>query len=298
MTMEISTCIANFLEAKRAGNRAIATLDWYEDMLEAYLSWATTNDYSANDLYQADAIEEYLIDCGAQGLAPSSVLGRYRVLRALFRWLEKRGKLAVERNPFDFIEAPKTDQKLPKAISYHAMQRLALSIQGHDWRSQRDRLIIQILFYTGVRVSELVGIRLEDVDLGRRSIRVYRMKTRTEEFVPFPKSLVLELQSWIETVRPACDTDVLLVSKEQGQPYGPLLRAGVREMLRRRCLQAGMKIYWPHAFRHGCAVYIIERGGDVSLVQKVLGHKDLRTSLIYLRFDTDTVRTLYDKVFL
>jgi integrase/recombinase XerD len=296
--MNLKLSMASFMDTKRAGNRAQGTLDWYQFMFDAFLFWADERGYSDNDLYQADAIEEYLIDSAAAGQAPASVLGRYRALRALFRWLERRGKLEAEHNPFDLIEEPKAGEKLPKAISYANMQRLSISIEGQDWHAQRDRLIIQFLFYSGVRVSELVCIRLSDVDLERRSIQVHRQKTNTSGFVPIARSLAQELQHWIEEVRPACASDMLFVSsKAPGHPIGPLLRAGVREMLRRRCLAANMKIQWPHAFRHGCAVYIIQRGGDISLVQRVLGHKDMRTSMIYLRFETDKVREMYDKVF-
>lgn len=295
--LDLTRMIEEFLTSKTASNRSAGTLTWYRNMFDAYLDWTEASGYSDSDLTDYDTLIEYLAASAEQGLKEATVLGRYRGLRALFRWMERRGKLVGEINPFDMIDAPTTTSKLPKAISYREMERLCLSIRGDAWREQRDRLIIQTLFFTGVRVGELCRINLADVDLDRRMMRVLRYKTHIEGFVPFPGSLATELEHWITKVRPDGETTALFVSEGQGKPIGPLLRSGVREMLRRRCLAAGMKIYWPHCFRHGCAVAIIQRGGDVSLVQRVLGHTDTRTSMIYLRFDTDHIKELYDRVF-
>lgn len=285
-----------FLASKLASNRADATLVWYRSMFSSYLEWADVSGYSDSDLADHDTLVEFLAASAGQGLKEDTVLGRYRALRALFRWCERRGHLD-DGNPFDLIEAPTTTSKLPKAITWREMERLCASIRGDSWREQRDRLIIQFLFFTGVRVGELCRLTLADVDLERRTVRLFRSKTHREGFAPFPSSLTTELAHWIATVRPDADTPALFVGESQDKPLGPLAKAGVTEMLRRRCKAAGMKTYRPHAFRHGCAVAIIQRGGDVSLVQRVLGHTDTRTSMIYLRFDVEQLRGLYDRIF-
>lgn len=285
-----------FLASKLASNRADGTLIWYRCMFDQYIEWTNASGYSDSDLAHHDTLVEYLTASRGQGLKEDTVLGRYRALRALFRWCERRGHLE-DGNPFDLIEAPTTTSKLPKAISWREMERLCASIRGDSWHAQRDRLIIQFLFFTGVRVSELCRLTLADVDLERRSLRVQRYKTHSQGFVPIAKSLATELAHWIENVRPDADTPALFVGEGQNKPLAPLAKVGVTEMLRRRCKAAGMKIYRPHAFRHGCAVAIIQRGGDVSLVQRVLGHSDSRTSLIYLRFDVEHIKELYDRVF-
>lgn len=285
-----------FLASKLASNRADGTLVWYRCMFDAYVEWTNASGYSDSDLADHDTLIEYLTASRGQGLKEDTVLGRYRALRALFRWCERRGHLE-DGNPFDLIDAPTTTSKLPKAITSREMERLCASIQGDSWHAQRDRLIIQFLFFTGVRVGELCRLTLADVDLERRTVRLVRSKTHREGFVPFPKSLAIELAHWIATVRPDADTPALFVGESQDKPLGPLAKGGVTEMLRRRCKAGGMKVYRPHAFRHGCAVAIIQRGGDISLVQRILGHTDTRTSMIYLRFDTDHIKDLYDRVF-
>ena len=294
--MDLQQYMIAFLDQKCASNRADGTLVWYRCMFDAYLEWTNASGYSESDLADHDTLVEYLAASRGQGLKEDTVLGRYRALRALFRWCKQRGHLE-DGNPFDLIDAPTTTSKLPKAISWREMERLCASIQSDSWHAQRDRLIIQFLFFTGVRVGELCRLTLADVDLERRTVRLVRSKTHSEGFVPFPKSLATELAYWIATVRPDTDTPALFVGESQDKPLGPLARGGVTEMLRRRCKAAGMKIYRPHAFRHGCAVAIVQRGGDVSLVQRILGHTDTRTSMIYLRFDTDHIKDLYDRVF-
>lgn len=294
--IDFMTMSNEFLASKLASNRADVTLVWYRCMFAAYAQWADANGYSDSDLTDHDTLVEYLAASHTQGLKEDTVLGRYRALRALFRWCERRGHLE-EGNPFDLIEAPTTTSKLPKAITWREMEKLCASIRGDSWREQRDRLIIQFLFFTGVRVGELCRLMLADVDLERRTVRLVRSKTHREGFVPFPKSLATELAHWIEHVRPDAPMPALFVGEGQGKPLGPLTKVGVTEVLRRRCKAAGMKIYRAHSFRHGCAVAIIQRGGDISLVQRVLGHTDTRTSMIYLRFDVDHIKELYDRVF-
>lgn len=286
-----------FLMAKDAGQRSKATLKWYSSNFAAYFSWAATMEYSEVDLYQIDTLEEFFSASSEEGLSPHSVWSRFRTLRALFRWLEKRGKLN-EDNPFNFIEFKKPGGLLPKAIPYAEMLKLLLSLKGDNWHTQRDRLLIQVLFYTGVRLSELCRMRIDDVNIDRRLIRVTRAKTGIEEFVPYPKSLADEMRRWIEMIRPICATNALWPASEfDGAPIWAIASGGVAEMLRRRCKAAKLKHYTAHTFRHGCAVYMIERGGDLSLVKDVLGHRSVETTIIYLRFSTDKLLSLYDRVF-
>lgn len=296
--MDIAVYMHDFIQTKRAALRSADTIRHYKYVFDAYMRWAGERDYSQSDLYQSETIEQFLSDGVQRNLSPMTIHDLFRGLRALFRWLEDRKLLETETNPFDLLEIPRKTSKLPNAISYHEMQRLVLFLAGDGWRDHRDRLIIQLLFFCGIRASELCRLRVTDVDFERRAILVRRYKTRNEEFVPFPRSLAPELARWLEEVRPACNYDALLVGAEfNGSVVTPFHITGLQQMLRRRCLQAKVKVYRPHAFRHGCARFIVERGGDVSLVKSILGHKDVSSSLIYLRFNIDGTRDLYDRIF-
>lgn len=296
-----------FLISKIASGRSPETVNTYDFNFRRFIEWCEQKGYTGNDLIGiigAETVEAYLFDLSKQGLSTHTVHSRYRHLRALYRWIERRyGKTAAgDQNPFDLISEPKTQQLLPKAISHGQMEALHDSIPTDLWTGYRDRLIIRFLFYTGVRVSELVSIELDDLDLDRRLVHVTRWKTHSQDRIPLSNNLVEALAQWIAEQRPACNHSGLWPSYAGGSVGSvkkdiPLTKAGVKNMLVQRCAQANLPRFLPHSFRHGCAAYIVESGGDISLVRDVLGHKDIRTSQRYLRFDFKRTRRLYDKIF-
>lgn len=157
---------------------------------------------------------------------------------------------------------------------------------------------MKTLFYTGVRAGELLSLRVGDVDIERRLIRVMRHKVGSEGFVPLSISLADELRAWLGGGRPECGHDGLWPTRERDNTAGkPLHYDGLKELLRRRCGRAGLKTYNAHSFRHGCAAFIVTSGGDISLVKDLLGHRDLVTTQVYLRFDQSRLTSMYDKVF-
>lgn len=286
-----------FIAAKRGGNRAVATLDNYRRHLDAYMAFCAEHNYAGADLFATETIEDFFF-WRSHSVSEATVHGGYRVLRTMFLWAIKRGH--VNENPISLIDAPMVTETMPTRITYNEVMQLLLSIEGDDWLAVRDRLIIQILFFCGPRGGELIGLRIDDVNIADRLFLFRRSKVKIEELIPFPRSIQEDLIRWIYEVHPQPESGALWVARNRraGQTgYKPLEFEGLRQMLRRRCKAARLPRYNPHSFRHGCAVRIIESGGDVMLVKRVLGHRQLSTSALYLKFDTSGLQTLYDRVF-
>lgn len=304
--MDLRILTAEFLASKAAGNRAPATIYNYQWNLDSFGDWCAAEGYAANDLVGsmgAETIEEHLISMTNDDYSPHTILQRYRAVRALYHWIEKRHGRSSLDNPFRMLQEPTTPDLLPKAVTYAQLQVLLHSITpsvyGANWTCPRDRLIIKLFFYTGLRVSEMATLTLADIDLERRRLRVTRHKTKGVDLVPFSRSLHSEMNAWLTAQRPACGHHGLWPAStgDRSIAHEPLTIQGIRQMVRYRSERAGLPPMFPHSLRHGCAVHIIERGGDISLVKRILGHKDIRTSQIYLRFDTDQVTGLYDRIF-
>ena len=308
--MDLHDYFEKFCTAKLAERRSPKTIKIYRDHVGRFMTWCASEGISGVDLVGqtgAEVIEEFLLSLDGEGLAPASIGIAYRCLRAVYRWSYDRfeDELRAEgKIPFKWLKQPTVPELLPKNISLNEVLILLHSIKGPArkgdpiWVPHRDRLIIKTLFYTGMRAGELLSLSVNDVDLERRLLRVMRWKVHKQEFVPIAKSLVSEYKAWIEVQRPQVDGSGLWPTFQTGSNQGTFLNAdGLKEMLRRRCTNAGLPQYRAHAFRHGCAINIIKRGGDISLVQRILGHRDISTSQIYLRYDMDTITGLYDKVF-
>lgn len=306
--MDLRNYLDKFCTAKEASRRSPQTITMYRYQVGRFIDWCVSLGYRDADLIGqtgAETIEEYLVYLEGEGLSAATLGIAYRNIRALYHWMFDRYDDEMEgKNPFKWLHHPTMPELLPKNISLNEVLVLLHSIKGPArkgdpiWVPHRDRLIIKTLFYTGMRASELISLSVEDVDLDRRLLRVVRWKVHKEEFIPIAKSMVQEFSDWLNIHRPKVEGDGLWPTRQTGTNQGLfLVRFGLNQMLRRRCVNAGLPQYRPHAFRHGCAINIIKRGGDISLVQKILGHRDITTSQIYLRYDMDTITGLYDKVF-
>lgn len=297
--------VSKFYTAKEATGRSEWTLTSYHFHIDRFLVWCAAQEYTGADLFGvagAEVIEEYQTHMRANANSPHTVHGTYRSLRTLYNWIFKRFVPDDFENPFAYLSEPKTPDLLPKAISYAQVCVLLNSIAPTkhypEWVCTRDRLLVRMLFETGARAGEILSLALNDIDLERRRLRVMRWKIQKEDFIPFSRSMKIELTTWLAQ-RPACDhaslwPSVLPTGRQAGPP---LAYDGLKEMLRRRCKVAKLPKFAPHAFRHGRGVHIVQRGGDISLVQKILGHQQLSTTTIYLRFDGDQLRGLYDRIF-
>lgn len=295
--MLFSQAVAQYEQHLRARRRSPKTLAWYKEQFAAYVAWRAAQAIAPMDeIPEADLIDAYLADQHAAGLAPSTVHARFRALRALLRFLERRRKLSHDQNPIHLVEAPTVPKQVRRHVSTGDLDLLLGSISGQTWLDHRDRVILLILFYSGLRLSELCELHVPDVDMQTLEVTVHRGKGDKARVVPCTPEVRPALAAYLYT-RPSHIEALLLKSDGYGGSAGPLKPEGVRQMLRRRCRQAGIEPpYNPHAFRHGFAMWLLNAGARATTVATAMGHSDSQITLaIYAHTTVTTVRREYDE---
>lgn len=302
--MQLNTALSDFLRSLRAAGRSATTIDWYEQMIGIYTAWLEETGRNGLDLVAPSTVEAFL-DNQYRQFKPSTVAARYRALRPFYRWLKKRGYLGDYPNPIDSIPQPKNGDHQPNQADIEDVQALLASIDGKDWMSLRDYAIVLTLAHTGLRVSEVAGLRLGDIDFGDRCLTVIGKRNK-ERIVPFSRALGDAICRYIDACpmfeankkAPRDDDHKALWWKSDGWKgiNGPLRKGGVQQMLKRRCAQAGVKHLNAHSFRHGYAIELLNRGADISVVADFLGHESIETTKVYLRFRKKHLRKLHDQI--
>lgn len=294
--MLFSQAVAQYEQHLRARRRSPKTLIWYREQFAAYTRWRAAQMVPpADELPAAEIIDMYLADQHEAGLAPSTVHARFRALRALMRFLERRRKLTREQNPFHLLEAPTVPKTMRRHVTMDDLETLLASIAGQAWLDQRDRVILLILFFSGLRLSELCDLQVADVDVVTLEITVQRGKGDKARVVPCAPDVRAALAAYLFT-RPKHQEALLLRSDGYGGSAGVLRPEGVRQMLIRRCRAAGIASYSPHAFRHGFAMWLLNAGARATTVATAMGHSDPQITLaIYAHTTVTTVRREYDE---
>ena len=238
-------------------------------------------------------LDTYLADQHKLKLKPSTVHARYRSLRAVLRFLERRRYLTPEENPVRLTEAPSVPKEIRRHVSPEDFQRLYSSIETDTWMDYRDQLILLLLFYSGLHVGELCDLDVADVDAIDLIVRVMG-KGDKERLVPMHPDALSVFYTYMYS-RPRHAERLLMKSDGYSGYAGALQAEGIRQMLIRRCRKAGLEIYNPHAFRHGFAMWMLNAGVRATTVATAMGHSDPQITLqIYARTLNTTVRSEYN----
>jgi integrase/recombinase XerC len=292
---ESIAAFARYLESERRAS---------PHTLAAYLGDLTTFSSFARDR-QSPAVEDvcavdvYLLrgwlGVLARTLAPGSVARKVAAARSWMRWLRRRGHIRV--SPADELATPKTRRPLPTLLSVDAAREVVEAPAAHTPRAARDRAILELLYGSGVRVSELCGLDVDAVDLPGASARV-RGKGNKERVVPLGGKCIAAIREWLaqrpRMVHPKTDT--------QDQRALFLAVRGAR--MGRRTVQSIVQSYGasgagradlhPHALRHTCATHMLDGGADLRAIQEMLGHASLSTTQRYTHVSVERLMRVYD----
>jgi integrase/recombinase XerC len=234
---------------------------------------------------------------GRGGHARSTVARRAASARVFTAWATKRGLLAAD--PGDRLATPAAPRALPGVLK-QAEARALLEVaetaaDDGDPVHLRDRLVLELLYATGMRVGELVGLDLDDVDTGRRTVRVLG-KGAKERVVPYGAPTQRALDDWLERGRPALVAAVsgpaLLLGARGGRLDPRTARDVVHRMLRH---VPDAPDLGPHGLRHSAATHLLEGGADLRSVQEILGHATLATTQIYTHVSVERLRATYEQ---
>lgn len=226
--------------------------------------------------------------------AKSTVARKLSAIRSFFRYLMKRG--LIEDNPAEMISTPKQDKPIPSYLAIDEMFRLLDSIQTDTLIGLRNRAIFETLYSSGIRVSELAGMNLSDVDFSRSLIRV-KGKGGKHRIVPIgPKALeaikAYRNQLQRESGVPLNDNGPLFLNKNNGR----LTTRSIARILNKLVDACGLIApVSPHALRHTFATHMLDAGADLRTVQELLGHKSLSTTQKYTHVSIDRLMETYDK---
>jgi integrase/recombinase XerD len=228
----------------------------------------------------------------ARGSSPRTVARWIVAVRGLFAWLVDLGVLGSD--PSAQLESPRTWRTLPRVLAPEEVVALLAAPRRDTSRGSRDAAMLEVLYATGLRVSELVGLRLGDLHLDAGYLRC-RGKGGKERVVPMGGEADAALQRWLAEGRPALlgsrRTDTVFVNARGG----PLTRQGFWKILRRHGARAGIgKRLSPHVVRHSFATHLLENGADLRSLQIMLGHADITTTQIYTHVNRERLKRIYD----
>lgn len=290
--MDVDTLLTLFSNKLTAAGRTPGTIGWYEYELRRFFSWLEGMQLHTQNWLRPEIVEAYLAADRRKGNAPATIAGHYRALRAFFAWLVERRLIPC--SPIEQVPPPKVPRKVPKRTTVREYLDLLESIPQASWIDLRDRLIIHVLFLAGLRLAECARLTAASFRPAERVIAA-RVKGNKDHLVPLLPAVERALVAYLFARPPWPDERLFLAANGGGKPRGVIEPNGIRQMIRRRCRRAGIRLLNPHAFRHGLAMLLLNEGGDLSLVQRILGHSRIQTTQRYAEWLTDGVIREYEE---
>jgi integrase/recombinase XerC len=265
------------------------TSDGYGRDLAALLDYCEAHGIDAWDALDSEHVRSFAAQCHRRGLGSRSIQRRLSAVRSLCRFLIREGGLA--RDPAAGVQAPKAAKRLPAALDTDTMARL-LAFRSDDRLGVRDKAIMELFYSSGLRLAELLGLDLTDLDLRDRTVRVLG-KGRKTRIVPVGRHAVAALGAWLrERAGLAAVEERAVFVGVNGRRLGP--RIVQRRIARWARLQGLPEHVHPHMFRHSFASHLLESSGDLRAVQELLGHSSISTTQVYTHLDFQHLARTYD----
>jgi integrase/recombinase XerD len=231
-------------------------------------------------------------DDGVRRYKESSIARALAAVRSFHRFCVEEGLLGAD--PSGDVGAPRVPQGIPKALTEAEVDALLGAVPGDGPRPRRDRAILELLYAGGLRISELVGLDLGDVDLLDGLVRVLG-KGSKERVVPLGRSAREAIGDYLTTGRPELASKVRTAALFLNARGGRLTRQGAWLIVRAAGDRAGLQgRLYPHVLRHSCATHMLDHGADIRVVQELLGHASLSTTQVYTKVSPERLRAVYD----
>jgi len=297
--------IAAFLDHLRAERRlADHTIESYARDLTALARYAAGEERPL-DALDRHALEAFVRQQMTSGLSPRSVARSIAAIRGFYRFLVLDRRL--ERNPADDLTPPRAWPALPKFLSVEEVDRLIAQPDVSTPLGLRDRAMIELLYATGMRVSELIAVRPDDLHLREQYVTCIG-KGSKERVIPVGAEAAHWIERYLRDGRPALVNRKPASTAKRSQSRhgggrvfvnvrgGPLSRVGFWKILKGHGRRAGLpRALSPHVVRHSFATHLLERGADLRAIQLMLGHADVSTTQIYTHVLEARLRTVYDR---
>jgi len=241
-----------------------------------------------------NTVRAYLTFLNEKQYSKSTIARKLATLRSFYKFLVKRNK--VSSNPVSVVRTPKQEKKLPKFLEYEDVKRLLETPPMDTWLGARDRAMMETLYSTGMRVSELVALNMDDIDFLGEVVHI-RGKGKKERIAPIGSSTLQVIQHYMEFRNKRAqnnshfDSKVLFVNKHGGRLSTRSVRRKMDKYLKIAGLDPSIS---PHTLRHSFATHMLNNGADLRSVQELLGHQSLSTTQIYTHLTTKRLKEVYD----
>jgi len=281
---------------------ASSTMSVYQRDLEAFLIWVERLGAESPEQVTRLTIRRYLASLSTRALAPRTIARKAAALRRYFAWLTVTG--VIPADPTAGISSPRGPAKLPRILTADELQQLidepSTAALAQPAVAARDAAVLELLYGSGLRVSELCSLNIESLELERRRLTLWG-KGSKQRVVPISEPAAQALSTWLESQR---DVFIQQFTKQApdhlaGEPSEPmfynrrLVRLNPRDV--RRILDARSPVpTHPHALRHTFATHLLDGGADLRVVQELLGHSDLATTQIYTHVSRERLRTVFE----
>ncbi|HWC72406.1 MAG TPA: site-specific tyrosine recombinase XerD, partial [Gemmatimonadales bacterium] len=267
------------------------TVENYLRDITRLAAYATGHRANTPEQLSAAQLREFIYFLKDLGLAPTTIRRQISAIRTYFKFLVGEGLAA--RDPSERIESPKRWRTLPAVLSVAEMNKLLGAPNTDEPLAVRDRALIEFAYATGVRVSELISLKLQDILFGEGVARVFG-KGSKERLVPVGRRALGAVALYAREIRPTLDRGNgrgILFLNARGTP---LSRVGAWGVIKATARRAGLaKRVTPHTLRHTFATHLLEGGADLRAVQEMLGHADLSTTQLYTHVDRDYLRAVH-----
>ena len=289
--------IEGFLKSLRAErNLSPHTCAAYARDLKQMAEWVGRAGITSLEGLDRAWLRRYIAFLGQRGYARRSIARKTSSVRSLLRWAVGRGILG--HSPAEGLDTPRLDRPLPKVLKAAEAAVLCEIPPADDPTGIRDRAILEVLYGSGVRVSELCSLDVDDLDLVAGTIRALG-KGSKERMVPLSPPAIERIGTYLGTARPG----FLERSGAPPEPHALFLNArggrisarSVRAMLAKYLRAEGRPELGPHALRHSFATHLLDGGADLRVVQELLGHESLATTQIYTHVSTERLRAVYER---
>lgn len=255
-----------------------------------HLEQRTMTDLAA--VQRAD-IMQYLMSLKGQGLKPTSLARKLVAIKVWFRFLA--GERVIPQDPTSVLETPRTWKTLPDVLSVPEVTRLLAQPNPRQRLGIRDRAILELLYATGMRVSELANLTVKDVHLDLGFLRCIG-KGSKERIVPIGRAAIRAVRVYLEKARPSLEHGRAASALFLSQRGTRLSRVMVWRLIRRYAAQARIaKRLTPHTLRHSFATHLLERGADLRVVQELLGHANIATTQLYTHVDPGRLKKIHQQ---
>ena len=297
MSIFLLNCIHSskekFIEyLKYQRNYSDFTCNNYNKDLNEYNSFILSNKINYKNMDYNEA-KEYVIYLNKKNDAKSTISRKLSSLRTFYKYLVLNNK--VESNPFLLVSSPKKEKKIPKFINYNNMEEILNVPNIKTKEGQRERVILEVLYASGVRVSELVSIKLKDIDFSNKNILILGKgsKERLVSFGDYALEYInLYLKEGRKLLLDGVKSDYLIVGKKSEKLTTRRVEQIIDDIIKRTSIKLNIT---PHMFRHTFATHLLDNGCDLLVVQELLGHASLSSTEIYTHVSNEHLREVYLK---